>query len=95
LPLILGKEVLNQMVVDIDFQRHRIAFRDPNGFSGSLGAVRLALGKHGDNHTVAVSVEGAAPVPFDFDLGNGSPLIIYGAYRDSAHLLEGKSSRSR
>jgi hypothetical protein len=90
LPLILGKEVLNQLVVDIDFQRHKIAFRDPNGFSGSPGAVRLALGKHGDNRTVAVSVEGAAPVPFDFDLGNGSPLFIYGAYRDSAHLLDGK-----
>jgi hypothetical protein len=90
LPLILGKEVLNALVVDIDFQRHKIAFRDPNGFSGPPGAVRLTLGKHGDSHTVPVSVEGAAPVPFDFDLGNGSPLIVYGAYRDSAHLLDGK-----
>ncbi|HEX3363646.1 aspartyl protease family protein [Phenylobacterium sp.] len=91
LPLILGKEVLNELVVDIDFQRRKIAFRDPNGFSGSPGAVRLVLGKHGDNHTVPVSVEGAAPVPFDFDLGNGSPLIVYGAYRDRAHLLDGKA----
>jgi hypothetical protein len=90
LPLILGKEVLNELVVDIDFQRRKIAFRDPNGFSGPPGAVRLALGRHGDNRTVPVSVEGAAPVPFDFDLGNGSPLIVYGAYRDSAHLLDGK-----
>jgi hypothetical protein len=90
LPLILGKEVLNELVVDIDFQRRKIAFRDPSGFSGPPGAVRLTLGKHGDSHTVPVSVEGAAPVPFDFDLGNGSPLIVYGAYRDSAHLLDGK-----
>ncbi|HLZ74083.1 aspartyl protease family protein [Phenylobacterium sp.] len=90
LPLILGKEVLNDLVVDIDFQRRKIAFRDPTGFSGPPGAVRLTLGKHGDNHTIPVSVEGAAPVPFDFDLGNGSPLIVYGAYRDSAHLLDGK-----
>jgi hypothetical protein len=90
LPLILGKEVLNQMVVDIDFQHRRIAFRDPDGFSGSPDAVRLTLGKHGDNRTVPVSVEGGPPVPFDFDLGNGSPLIVYGAYRDSAHLLDGK-----
>jgi hypothetical protein len=90
MPLILGKEVLNQLVIDIDFQRHKIAFRDPQGFSGPPGAVRLELGRHSDNHTVPVSVEGAAPVPFDFDLGNGSPLIVYAAYRDQAHLLDGK-----
>jgi aspartyl protease/PDZ domain-containing protein len=90
LPLILGKEVLNQLVIDIDFQHHKIAFRDPLGFSGPPGALRLELGRHGDNHTVPVSVEGAAPVPFDFDLGNGSPLIVYAAYRDRAHLLDGK-----
>jgi hypothetical protein len=90
MPLILGKEVLNQLVIDIDFQRHKIAFRDPQGFSGPPGAVRLELGRHGDNHTVPVSVEGAAPVPFDFDLGNGSPLIVYAAYRDRTHLLDGK-----
>jgi aspartyl protease/PDZ domain-containing protein len=91
LPLILGKEVLNQLVIDIDFQHHKIAFLDPQGFSGPPDAVRLELGRHGDNHTVPVSVEGAAPVPFDFDLGNGSPLIVYAAYRDRAHLLDGKS----
>jgi hypothetical protein len=90
LPLVLGKEVLNQLVIDIDFQHHKIAFRDPHDFSGPPGAVRLELGRHSDNHTVPVSVEGAAPVPFDFDLGNGSPLIVYAAYRDSAHLLDGK-----
>jgi hypothetical protein len=90
MPLILGKEVFNQLVIDIDFQRHKIAFRDPHGFSGQPGAVRLELGRHADNHTVPVSVEGAAAVPFDFDLGNGSPLIVYAAYRDSAHLLDGK-----
>jgi hypothetical protein len=90
LPLVLGKEVLNQLVIDIDFQHHKIAFLDPLGFSGPPGAVRLELGRHGDNHTVPVSVEGAAPVPFDFDLGNGSPLIVYAAYRDRAHLLDGK-----
>lgn len=29
-------------------------------------------------------------MPFDFDLGNSSPLIVYAAYRDRAHLLDGK-----
>jgi hypothetical protein len=90
MPLVLGKEVLNQLVIDIDFQRHKIAFRDPQDFSAPPGAVRLELGRHSDNHTVPVSVDGAAPVPFDFDLGNGSPLIVYAAYRDQAHLLDGK-----
>jgi hypothetical protein len=89
-PLILGKEVFNQLIVDIDFQRHQIALRDPDGFSNPPGAVRLALGRHGQGRTVPVSVAGGAPVQFDFDLGDDFPLTIYPTYPIRAQLLEGK-----
>jgi hypothetical protein len=90
LPLILGKEVFNQLIVDIDFPHRRIAFNEPANFSVPAGAVRVPLGRHGDNRSVPVSVEGGTSVAFDFDLGSNSPLIVYPAYRDGAHLLDGR-----
>jgi hypothetical protein len=90
LPLILGKEVINPLVIDIDFQRHRIAFRDPDQFSSPDGAVRVPLGRHGGKRTVAVSVESHPAVPFDFDLGAEEPLQVYSSYRDGEHLLGGR-----
>jgi len=90
LPLILGKEVFNQLLVDVDFPHRRIAFYEPLNFSPPPGAVRLPLGRHGDNRSVPVAVEGRRPVAFDFDLGSNSPLIVYPAYRDSAQLLDGR-----
>jgi Aspartyl protease len=90
MPLVLGREAFNQLIIDIDFQGQKIAFRDPNGYSASREATRVALGRHGDNRTVPISLEGAAAVPFDFDLGNNGTLIVYPAYRDRTHLLDGR-----
>lgn len=90
LPLILGKEAINPLVIDIDFQHHRIAFHDPDQFSSPDGAVRVPLGRHGGKRTVAVSVEGRPAVPFDFDLGAEEPLQVYSSYRDGEHLLDGR-----
>jgi len=90
MPLVLGREAFNQLIIDIDFQHRKIAFQDPNGYSGPHDATRVALGRHGDNRTVPISLEGAAAVPFDFDLGNNGTLIVYPAYRDRTHLLDGR-----
>ena len=90
MPVILGKEVFNELIIDIDFAHRRIAFRDPAAFSAPPGAARLALGRHQDRRSIPVSVEGREPVSFDFDLGNNGGLIVYSAYRDQAHLLDGR-----
>jgi hypothetical protein len=90
LPMILGKEVFNQLIVDIDFPNRRIAFHERAHLAVPPGAVRVALGRHGENRTVPVSVEGRAAVDFDFDLGSNSPVIIYPFYRDSVQLLAGR-----
>ena len=60
------------------------------GFTPPPDAVRVALGRHNDRRSVPVSLEGRRAVPFDFDLGNNGPLIVYSAYRDEAHLLDGR-----
>jgi len=90
LPMILGKEVFNQLIVDIDFQHHRIAFHQRGPDAIPSGAVRVPLGRHGENRTVPVSIEGRQAVDFDFDLGSNSPLMVYPSYRDSAQLLAGR-----
>lgn len=90
MPFILGKEVFNEVIIDIDFAHHRIAFRDPATFSAPPGALRVALGRHQDRRSIPVSVEGRAAVLFDFDLGNNGALIVYPTYRDEARLLDGR-----
>lgn len=90
MPMILGKEVFNQLVVDIDFPHRRIAFHERGHFAAPPGAVRVPLGRHAENRTVPVAIEDRPPVDFDFDLGSNSPLIIYPSYRDSTQLLAGR-----
>jgi gag-polyprotein putative aspartyl protease len=90
MPLVLGKEAFNQLIIDIDFQHRKIAFYDPSGYSGPHDATRVALGHHGDARTVPISLEGAPAAPFDFDLGNAGTLIVYPYYRDRTRLLDGR-----
>lgn len=89
LSFVLGNEVFNELAVDIDFHAHRIAFRDPATVAMPIGAVEVPLIRTKDR-TVPVSIEGAAPVPFEFDLGDSSPLDVYPAYYKSRSLLDGR-----
>jgi membrane-associated protease RseP (regulator of RpoE activity) len=90
LPVILGKEVFNDLIVDIDFSERRIAFHDPEGFAPPKGAAVVPVTLVEGLRSVPVSVEGQPPVQFDFDIGNGSPLIVFPAYAETHKLLEGR-----
>ncbi|MDQ0462281.1 hypothetical protein QO010_000029 [Caulobacter ginsengisoli] len=87
LPVILGKEVFNDLAVSLDFQARTIAFQDPAAFTPPAGATAVPIMLVNGLRTVPVSIEGAAPVPMDFDLGNGSPLLVYSAFWKPAGLL--------
>jgi len=89
LPLVLGDEIFNDLAVDIDFQLHRIAFRDPENLALPPGAIEVPLIRVQDR-TVPVSIEGGQAVPFEFDLGNGAPLLVFPAYYKSHGLLKGR-----
>jgi len=82
LPVILGKEIFNDLVVDIDFEHRRIAFEQDDGFTPPAGATLLDLPLNKDGlRTFEISLEGAKPVRAWFDLGNsGSPLAIGASY---------------
>lgn len=95
LPVILGKEVFNELVVDVDFEGKTIAFHDPQVFQAPAGAVETPVVMANGIRSVPVSVEGGAPVQFDFDLGNGGPLIVYSAYWKAHGLLDDGRGKSK
>ncbi|MDG2521760.1 aspartyl protease family protein [Caulobacter segnis] len=80
LPVILGKEVFNELVVDLDFASKTIAFQDPAKFTPKPGAVPVPVTSTGGIHAIPASLEGGEPVLFDFDLGNGGPLLVFPGY---------------
>jgi hypothetical protein len=90
LQAILGQEAFQAFVVDIDFQRHRIAFRNPATFKPPNRALRLPLLPIDGNRVTKLSVEGRAPINVYLDLGNGSPLDLFPAYWQRERLLEGR-----
>lgn len=92
MPFVLGDELFNELAVDIDFAHHRIAFHDPASLERPAGAAVVPLRRVSGNRSVPVSVEGAAPVEFCFDLGNGAPLEIYPAYYQTHRLLDARGA---
>ena len=92
LPFILGGEVFNELAVDIDFAGRRLAFRDPDHLQKPPGAVEVPLKAVQGIRAVPVSVEGGPAVAFDFDLGNGSPLLVMPAYYEPHGLLKNRQT---
>ncbi len=90
LPVILGKDAFNALVVDIDFPARRLTFHELQGYVPPEGATELALVSSGAIRAVPVSIEGRPPVLFDFDTGNGGALILYPAYAGAESLLDGR-----
>lgn len=90
LPAILGKEVLNALTVQLDFQGKTITFHDPARYSAPAGAVAVPVINVAGLHAIPASIEGGSPVPMHFDLGNGQPLLVAADYWQPHKLLEGR-----
>jgi hypothetical protein len=95
-PFILSDDLFNQVVVDIDFAHHRVAFQDPHGaIKLPSGAVEIPLIRYLDARTVPISVEGAAPVPFEWFLGDPAPVTVYQPYYETHKLLQNRPTSIR
>ncbi|NMO15744.1 hypothetical protein HPC49_03295 [Pyxidicoccus fallax] len=93
LPVILGKEAFNQLVVDVDFPNRKVAFHEASAFKAPPGAVRLPVVESaGGQRTVQLSIEGRPPIPVLFDVGNGGALSLFPSYWQKAGLLEKRRS---
>lgn len=93
-PVILGRELFNNYVVDIDFPNRRIAFRDKAGFTPPAGATRLPVLKQGPLYSVPISIEGGPEGQALLDLGNSNPLLISRPYAEAHGILSGRRTSS-
>lgn len=77
LPVVLGNEVFAGTTIEIDFRNRRIAFHDPASYRAPEDARALAVvdGPSGIRR-IEATIEGEGPMSFDFDLGNGNPLLL-------------------
>ncbi|MFN3669538.1 MAG: aspartyl protease family protein [Brevundimonas sp.] len=90
LPVILGKDAFNGLIVDVDFPARALAFHEAAGFAPPAGVVEVPLTSTGSIRAIPLSIEGRAPALFDFDTGNGGALIVYPAYAEAAGLIDGR-----
>ncbi|PZQ60234.1 MAG: hypothetical protein DI570_14625 [Phenylobacterium zucineum] len=95
LPAVLGKEVLNALTVQLDFAAKTITFHDPARFQPAPGFVAVPVSNVSGLHAIPASIEGRPPVLLDFDLGNGSPLLVFPSYwKPQGMLADRPSSKS-
>lgn len=92
LSVILGKEVFHSVIVDIDYPNHRIAFHDPESWSYEGDGTEMTLLPAEDGHKrFTMQVENLPPAEFDLDTGNGSEMVLFGAYADANGILDGRA----
>jgi hypothetical protein len=92
----LGEDVFNQVVVDIDFARHCVVFRDPKTVSRPVGAIEIPLIELDGERVIPLSVNGSEPAQFELELGNmNGPLLVTPVYADTHKLLESHATSQR
>jgi predicted aspartyl protease len=91
---ILGDEVFNEAIVDLDFPHRRVAFHAPGNYQPPAGAVRVALARDGEDRLVPVSLDGEPAALFVMDTGFNGNLRIAPSLASRQKLLEGKASQA-
>ncbi|HLI65092.1 MAG TPA: aspartyl protease family protein [Caulobacteraceae bacterium] len=94
-PLILGDEAFNELIVDIDFEHRRIAFIDPKSFSPPPEAVKVAMQQVRGARLAPLTIEGGPPAMFALDIGDAGTLDIAPAYAHDRNLLAGRLTAER
>jgi predicted aspartyl protease len=93
--VIVGKELFNSVVVEIDYPASTVMFHDPRSYRPDRAArpLRLLAGGAGGK-MVEASVEGLPPAPFALDTGAGSAVTIFKPYADQHGILDNRLPRS-
>ena len=95
MPVILGKEVFNAFVVEIDYPRSRIRFHRPESFSADPASRSLRLLQDEGLRLTEASVEGLPPAPFIVDIAAAGSLTLFKAYSEDHGLLTQRWPRSQ
>lgn len=92
-PLILGQDVLQQLLADIDFPRRRLRFGPAETYPLPQGALRTPSRRQGRALLAEIAVEGAA-MEVVVDTGASSALGLAAPAAEAAGLLDGRPVRS-
>lgn len=93
LAVVLGRDIFESAIVDLDLPGERIAFSRPEHFRPPSGVVSLPL--RPDNKQLRwleVSIAGQGLVPATFDLGSGLALEVSGEFAHERRLLDGRQT---
>jgi hypothetical protein len=86
--IILGQDVLDNVVAAIDFEAGSLEFIAPSRFQAPAEARSLPIRRIGTVPTVQVRLEDIGLVDFAIDLGNAAaPLILYGSFWKPRRML--------
>ncbi|THD52838.1 aspartyl protease family protein [Phenylobacterium sp.] len=85
--VLLGRDVFDQAVVEIDFQRRRIGLIPRSGFVPPPGRP-VSLSPSGDLRSLPIVVAGV-PTEAILDLGNAGGLLLDRDFAEAHHLLAG------
>lgn len=91
-PLILGDESFNELVVDIDFANGRLAFIDRDAFTPPRGAAKIALVPAEGARLAPIVVEGGSPALVALDTGDAGTIDLAPSYVQDRALLAGRLS---
>ncbi|MBY8822535.1 aspartyl protease family protein [Sphingomonas colocasiae] len=88
--VVLGREIFEQGIVDIDFRKERIRFLNRDCRPGDGRAIVLPLRNKDGMYSVTAAVEGRGDVDFLLDLGSTVSVYLSPSYALETKLLEGK-----
>ena len=87
IPVILGRELFMNSIVELDFDRNVLALSPQAGFVAPAGAAEVRLRRDGTLHYLPISIDGLPEVEAALDLGNGGTLSISKEYADATPKL--------
>lgn len=95
LPVVLGRELFERAIVELDYSASRVAFHDPERWHSASDAHVLPLfPAKGGKYAIDARIEGRAPVRVQIDTGANDTLVVFHDYVNEARLLEGRTKVS-
>jgi predicted aspartyl protease len=82
--MLLGRDLFENLIVDIDFPHRQVAFHDPRRFAEPAGAREVPLIASGGVRSIPISIEGRPPVQGTFDLGSSGTIALSPRYATRA-----------
>jgi hypothetical protein len=89
--VLVGRDLFDFLMVDIDFPNRKIAFHDPRSYRAPSDGVPVSARNLGTGlRYLPLSVAGLPPVKATFDLGARAPLLMSQTYAARHGLMNGK-----